>query len=175
MVYWVNHDLTSWFSTDMDVIQGLSYPPALNILPEFSHLPSPQWGNKRQYHDRRKLILTTWKFADDIILLANSDENLQTLVDKAYNASKNFGLKINILQKLKSRLQQDDHQSINHHTQHSLMIPTSKGECKKYPMEVKRSHTKLEIFRVPILSVVTYGSETWTLKNVMNSTSWYLR
>ena len=36
------------------------------------------------------------RFADDIVLIAENPEDLQTLVDKVFRASSDYGLKINI-------------------------------------------------------------------------------
>ena len=41
-------------------------------------------------------LINNLRFADDIILIADTERNLQTLVDKVYRSSSNFGLKINI-------------------------------------------------------------------------------
>ena len=41
-------------------------------------------------------IINNLRFADDIALIAESEEELQTLVDKVHHSSSTFGLKINV-------------------------------------------------------------------------------
>ena len=91
----VNGDLTEWFQTTVGVMQGCVISPQLfNILLEVVMLYATHnvnIGAKIQGQ-----LISNLRFADDIVILAESANDLQNLVDKVYENSSNLGLKINI-------------------------------------------------------------------------------
>ena len=91
----VNGDLTDWFTTTVGVRQGCVISPQLfNILLELVMLYST--------HDitigatLQGQLISNLRFADDIVLMAETSNDLQSIVDKVYLNSSNLGLKINI-------------------------------------------------------------------------------
>ena len=92
----VNNNLTDWFETTIGVRQGCLLSPVLfnvfleNILAE-------------AFEDCKKLginvdgyKLKDLRFADDIALIADSENDLQTLVERVHDISKKYGMKISI-------------------------------------------------------------------------------
>ena len=91
----VNGDLTEWFQTTVGVRQGCVISPQLfNILLEVVMLFATHNVNiGAKIHGQ---LISNLRFADDIVILAESANDLQNLVDKVYENSSNLGLKINI-------------------------------------------------------------------------------
>ena len=77
----VNGELTSWFTTMTGIRQGCILSPQLfNILLELVlrlAIQEEQMGAKVQGQ-----YINNLRFADDIVLLAESEEDLQSLVTK---------------------------------------------------------------------------------------------
>ena len=91
----VNGSLTDWFSTRVGVRQGCIISPQLfNILLEVAMLHA--------LHDldlgacMNGTIISNLRFADDIAILAESEEDLQTLVSEVFKTSSQLGLKISL-------------------------------------------------------------------------------
>ena len=98
----VNQELTDWFPTHTGVRQGCILSPQLfNILLELVlrlAIEDVEVGIEIQGK-----IINNLRFADDIVLLASSENDLQLLVDKVQEWSKKFSLTINIGKKHRSR------------------------------------------------------------------------
>ena len=97
----VNGSLTDWFTTKVGVRQGCIISSQLfNILLEVAMLYA--------LHDlnigacMNETVINNLRFNDDIALLAESEEDLQTLVSDVFKSSSQLGLKIS-LSKLKFR------------------------------------------------------------------------
>ena len=190
----VNGDLTDWFATTVGVRQGCVLSPQLfNILLELVMLYATHEvciGANIQGKQINNL-----RFADDIVLMAESADDLQVLVDRVQDSSCNFGLKINIA---KTEVQAISKQKINlcitiNGTQLKQVEDfiylggtiSEGGSCTKDIQHrigkalgavqalhnIWRSNeitnpTKVELYKVLILSILLYGAETWTLKKV---------
>ena len=88
-------DITDWFKTMVGVRQGCIISPQLfNILLEFV-MTYATCDTTAGIHIQGQLV-NNLRFADNIALLAQSNEDLQTLVTAVYTSSSNMGLKINI-------------------------------------------------------------------------------
>ena len=188
----VNGDLTEWFSTSVGVRQGCVISPQLfNILLELVMLYATHdvdIGAKIQGQ-----LISNLRFADDIVSLAESASDLQKLVDKIFQSSSNMGLKINISKTEVQVISRDEvtlHININgqqlKQVQEFVYLGgtiSQKGSCSEdiksrigkalgavqrlQPIwnagDIQRS-TKIELYRVLVLSILLYGAETWTLK-----------
>ena len=90
----VNGELASWFASMTGVWQGfILSPQLLNIVLELNLILSIQ-----EEEIGIKVIwqcINNLRFADDIVLLAEYDNDLETLVTKVDTFSKKFGLTIN--------------------------------------------------------------------------------
>ena len=91
----VNGSLTDWFTTRVGVRQGCIISPQLfNILLEVAMLYA--------LHDldvgacMNGSIINNLRFADDIAILAESEEDLQTLISEVFKSSSQLGLKISL-------------------------------------------------------------------------------
>ena len=188
----VNGELTPWFTTMTGVRQGCILSPQLfNILLELVlrlAIQDEQIGAKVQGQ-----YINNLRFADDIVLLAETKEDLQFLVTRVNTFSKKFGLTINIS---KTEVQVINREKV----QLDILIdgkplkqvedfiylggvisetPSNENDIKRRiglamgsmqklnpiwkSKDIKNS-TKLELYRVLVLSIITYSAETWTLK-----------
>ena len=181
----VNEDLIDWLATTDRVRQGCMLSPQLfNIL-------VCNWGGHWCKHPGRKI--SNLRFADDIVLMAESAEGFQTLVDRVHYSCSNVGLKINIG---KTEVQAISRHVINLNiTIKGLQLVqvqefthlggkiTEKGQCTpdikqriqkalgavQIMHNIRRSKeisnaTKLELYKTLILSILLHGAETWTIK-----------
>ena len=188
----VNGELTEWFQTTVGVRQGCVLSPQLfNILLElvllYATYDTPI-GINVQGH-----LINNLRFADDIVLLTRSEKDLQSLVDNVHLWSSNFGLKINIA-KTEVQVISKQQQDINITISGAKLVQVEKfvylggtitqsGKCtediknrigkalgavqnlqKIWTAKDIRCTTKLELYKVLILSILMYGSETWTLR-----------
>ena len=91
----MDNDITDWFNTITGVRQGCILSPQLfNILLQLvisTAIEDLVTGIKLQ-----GLNINNLRFADDIVLMAETEEDLQALVTKVHTTSKSFGLTINI-------------------------------------------------------------------------------
>ena len=138
-------------------------------------------------------LISNLRFADDIVILAESANGLQNLVDKVYENSSNLGLKINIA---KTEVQvigkKENHIKININGTTLKQVEnfiylggtiSQKGSCTEdiksrigkalgavqklqpiWKAQDIQEDTKVELYRVLVLSILLYGAETWTLK-----------
>ena len=188
----VNGDITEWFNTTVGVRQGCVISPMLfNLLLELVMLYATHdvdIGATIQGH-----LITNLRFADDIVLLADDPTSLQALVNKVFQSSSDLGLKINILKTevqtiSRNEIQLDiniNGQQLKHVTKFVYLGGTieSKGTCQadvkqrigKALGAIQRLQpiwtakditlaTKMELYRVLVLSILLYGAETWTLR-----------
>ena len=104
-------DVSELFSVTNGVKQGCELAPrsSPSSYQQFSTRFSETWGMAFTYSPDRALTYSTWHtserrprlmrellFADDTALVAHSAEEMQKIVDAFFDASKKFGLKINI-------------------------------------------------------------------------------
>ena len=188
----VNGDLTDWFQTKVGVRQGCIISPQLfNILLELV-MAYATTDSAIGIHIQGQLI-NNLRFADDIALLAENNKDLQSLVTSVYNYSKNLGLKINIGKTEVQAMSKKDitmNISINgtqlNQVENFIYLGgkiSQKGSCcddvkhrigkslgavqslnviwKSKDISIA---TKVKLYQTLILSILTYGSETWTLK-----------
>ena len=87
--------LTDWFSTKVGVRQGCIISPHLfNILLEVVMLYALHDSNTGACMNGR--VINNLRFADDIVLLAESERDLQTLVSDVFKSSLQLGLRISL-------------------------------------------------------------------------------
>ena len=138
-------------------------------------------------------IINNLRFADDIVLLAESKKDLQALVSKVDAFSKKFGLTINISKTevqviSREKVQIDikiDGKTLEQVENFIYLggviseVPSSESDIKRrvglamgsmqklnpiWKSKDIRNSTKLELYKVLVLSIASYGAETWTLK-----------
>ena len=188
----VNGELTDWFTTAVGVRQGCVISPQLfNILLELVMLialEDTEIGATIQ-----GCHINNLRFADDIVLIAENPEDLQTLVDKVFTASSDYGLKINI-QKTEVQVISKRKQIINININNNKLNQVENfvylggtiaedgtcGEdiktrvCKAgaafqrlndiWTSKNISKQTKMQLYQSLILSILLYGAETWTTK-----------
>ena len=188
----VNQELTDWFPTQTGVRQGCILSPQLfNILLELVLRLSIE--DVEVIIKIQGQIIHNLRFADDIVLLVSSENDLQLLVNKVQEWSKKFSLTINI-GKTQVQVISKDNTKINikiddkvHEQVDSFIylggvitnMASSEGDIKRriglamgimqklnsiWKSSEITTLTKLELYRVLVLSIATYGCETWTLK-----------
>ena len=181
------HGTTDWFQTGKGVRQGCILSPCLfNFYAEYimrnAGLEETQAGIKIARRNTNNL-----RYADDTTLMAESEEELKSLLMKVKEESEKVGLKLNI-QKTKIMafgsitLWQIDGETVTDFIFLGSKI-TADGDCSH---EIKRClllrrkamtnldsvlknrditlPTKVHIVKAMVFPVVTYGCESWTIK-----------
>ena len=188
----VDNDLTDWFQTLTGVRQGCILSPQLfNILLELVITTAIEDSNIG--FRLNGSIVNNLRFADDIALMAEFETDLQTLVDLVHTTSKQFGLTINIGKtevqvinkepkpvsisiqgKTLNQVQSftylggviNDDATSSHDIKRRIGL--AMGGMQKLSVIWRAKEislpTKMELYRILILSIATYGSESWTLK-----------
>ena len=178
------HGTMDWFQIRKGVHQGCILSPCLFNL-YAARLDETQAGIKNARRNINNL-----RYADDTILMAESEEELRSLMIKVKEESEKAGLKLNV-QKTKILAsgyiisQQIDGKTMQ--TVTDFIFPASKitadGDCSH---EVKRhlllkrkvmtnlestfksrditSSTKVHLVKAIVFTIVMYGCESWTLK-----------
>ena len=184
------HRTTDWFQIGKGVHQGCILSPCLfNLYAEYimrnAELEEAQAGIKIARRNINNL-----RYADDIVLMAKSEEELKSLLMKVKEESENFGLKVNI-QKTKIMASgpiiswQRGGETVETVADFIFLGSkiTADGDCSR---EIKRRlllgrkvmtnldsmlksrditlSTKVSLIKAMIFPVVIYGSESWTIK-----------
>ena len=188
----VNGSLTDWFSTKVGVRQGCIISPQLfNILLEVAMLHALHDSNIGACMNGR--VINNLRFDDDIALLAESKEDLQTLVSDVFKSSSQLGLKISLSKTQVQVIGRNSTQiniQIENHTLEQVKSfiylggqidedGTSQNDVKRriglalgamhtlHPIWRARNisnQTKIALYKSLVLSIVLYAAETWTLK-----------
>ena len=184
------HGTTDWFQVGKGVHQICMLSPCLfNLYAEYimrnAGLDEAQAGIKFAGRNINKL-----RYADDTTLMAESEEELKSLLMKVKEASEKFGLKLNI-QKMKIMASgpitswQIDGETVETITDFILggSKITADGDCshemKKHLLlgrkvmtnldsvfkrrDITRP-TKVSLVKAIVFPVVMYGCESWTIK-----------
>ena len=188
----VNGDITDWFATTVGVRQGCVLSPQLfNILLELVMLYAMEDVNVGA--SINGYIINNLRFADDIVLMAETAKELQMMVNRVHQSCSKFGLKINIgkteiqvinKHPINLKIAINGHQ-LNQVEEFTYLGGTisQQGQCSpdikhrigkalgamQMLANIWRSKeisnaTKIELYRVLILSILLYGAETWTIK-----------
>jgi len=186
------HGKMDWFQIGKGVRQGCILSPGLfNLYAEFimrnARLDEAQAGNKIARRNINNL-----RYADDLTLMAESEEELKSLLMKVKEESEKVGLKLNI-QKTKIMASgpitswQIDGETVETVTDFIFLGSkiTADGDCSH---EIKRCllfgrkamtnldsilksrnitlPTKFHLVKSMVFPVVMYGCESWTIKKV---------
>ena len=188
----VNGSLTDWFPTCVGVRQGcIISPPLFNIILEVAMLNAlydQDIGARINGH-----IINNLRFADDIALIAETEEDLQKLVTLVSSSSSQLGLKISITKTQVQVVGKEPEQvniTVDSQTLEQVKSFTYLGgvitENALSDQDITRriglAHaamrtlntiwtakditipTKVTLYQTLVLPIVLYGSETWTLK-----------
>ncbi|XP_011676899.1 uncharacterized protein LOC100890430 [Strongylocentrotus purpuratus] len=125
----------------------------------------------------QETCINNLRFADDIVLIAETPDELHTLVDKIYEASCVLGLKVNIAKTevqgsakgkcnlnidiANDRLKQvEDFVYMGGSRRAGAAFRRLKNICTSTSIS---SHTKMLLYQSLILSILLYGAESWTV------------
>ena len=190
----MNNNITDWFETTIGVQQGCLLSPDLfnvfleNILAE-------------AFEDCKKLginvdgyKLKDLRFADDIALIADSENDLQTLIQRVHDVSKKYGMEINIPKtkamiishedQLQVNIKLDDtsldqvnrfkylgvtlspsNDSTSEIKSRLLLASTALGKLQKVWSDKDITlSTELRLLNALVYPVLLYGSEIWIIK-----------
>jgi len=184
------HEITDWFQIGKRVCQGCILSPCLfNLYAEYimrnAGLEEAQAGIKIAGRSINKL-----RYADDTTLMAESEEELKSLLMKVKEESKKVGLKLNI-QKTKIMASgpitswQTDGETVETVSDFILGGCKITADCD-CSHEIKRQFllgrkvmtnldsilksrdvtlpTKVHLVKAMVFPVVMYGCESWTIK-----------
>ncbi|KAB0373104.1 hypothetical protein FD755_014763 [Muntiacus reevesi] len=170
------HGTTDWFQIGKGVHQGCILSPCLfNLYAEYimrnAGLEEAQAGIKIAGRNINNL-----RYADDTTLMAESEEELKSLLMKVKEESEKVGLKLNI-QKTKImasgpitswELDGETVETVSDFIFGSSKI-TADGDCSHEIKTILKSRditlpTKIHLVKAMVFPVVMYGCESWTVK-----------
>ena len=188
----VNNNLTDWFETTIGVRQGcladLFNVFLENILAEAFEICKKLGMNVGGYK------LKDLRFADDITLIADSENDLQTLIERVHDVSKKYRMEISIPKtkamifshedQLQVNIKLDDtsldqvnrfkylgvvltpsNDSTSEIKSRLLLASTALGKLQKVWSDKDiKLSTKLRHLNALVYPVLLYGSEIWTIK-----------
>ena len=189
----VDGELTEWFKVTVGVRQGCNLSPYLfNLILEAMMIEALKNGNDEIGVTLYGQKVNNLRFADDIDLVANSSEQLQTLTDRIRESSKRFGLKINTQktktmsigkhhETIKVTINGEDVEQVEEFTYLGGVV-TEDGRSTK---DIKRRiglasaafgqltkmwksdislKIKLKLYETLVVPVLMYGAECWTMR-----------
>src|SRR3984885_7787555 len=182
--------LTEWFRIGKGARQGCILSPYLfNIVAEMAMREALETYKGGYKIGGRKI--TNLRYADDIVLIAESPEELQDLVQRLVEAGQKYGLIIN---QGKTRVMATDKRELNIHIEGSklkqidhiqyLGATITEDDGSEEDMRARlgmaknvlsgmgtiwknkgiTTPTKLRLLRTLIWPIATYGSEAWTYR-----------
>ena len=188
----VEQELTEWFNVEKGVRQGcLLSPMCFNLYTEYIMRSSADMSEEGIKVNGR--ILNNLRYADDIVLMAKSEEGLQAILSAVNTVSKSHGLFMNV-KKTKTMLISKNHEvqniscdgkEVQQVSQFKYLgaIITEEADCKtevnsrlgqgrgviKKLTKIWKSRSisvksKLRIMKALVWPVATYGSESWTIR-----------
>ena len=191
----VDSELTDWFKTIVGVRQGCCLSPYLFnlILEAMIKYATYNYSLEDTGINMYGSTVNNLRFADDIDLIAKSEQDLQTLTSGIHLASEKFGLKINC-EKTKTVAISRERTAVNIRIGQSAVeqvedfvylgsVITQDGKCEE---DIRRRigkassvmgrlgkiwkdtyislETKVMIYEALVKSVFMYGAECWTLR-----------
>ena len=179
----VNQELTDWFPTHTGVRHGciLSHQQFKILLELVLRLAIEDVQVGIQIQGQ---IINSLRFTDDIVLLAPSENDLQTLVNQVQEWSKKFQVQIISKESMKINIKINgkELEQVDSFVYLGWVITeksSSEGDIRRriglatgimqtfsaiWNSSEISTQTKLELCRVLVLFIGTYGCETWTLK-----------
>ena len=189
----IDGELTEWFKVTVGVRQGCNLSPYLfNSILEAMMIEALKNGNGEIGVSLYGQKVNNLRFADDIDLVANSSEQLQTLTDRINESSKRFGLKINTQkaktmstikhhETIKVTINDEDVEQVEEFTYLGGVV-TEDGRSSK---DIKRRiglasaafgqltkmwksdislKIKIRLYETLVVPVLMYGAECWTMR-----------
>ena len=189
-------EVSEWFQAMRGVRQGCTLSPCLFNLFAEAVMRRALEGFEGGFKMGGRRI-TNLRYADDIILIATSAEELQELLDRVNSACKEFNLTINVEKTKVMQCQKDgvlkievDHRQLEVVEEFRylgvLLTEDAKGDKEiKTRLGIARSvlagltkvwrsrsisvATKCRLLRALVWSVASYGCEAWTLTKTLTN------